>query len=69
MRVMNYKKSVPELIVSFGNGFNIYFNINYCPICGKKLLTDSAKRDRKRYIKAGFSDLFGRIGEDNNRKV
>jgi hypothetical protein len=63
MMVMNYNRNVPELIVGSSHGLNFYFSINYCPICGKRLLTDKAKRDRKRHIKEGFSDLFGRSGK------
>lgn len=69
MRIMSYNRNVPEIIISFGQGFHIYFDINYCPICGKRLLTDRAKRDRKRHIKYGFSDLFGRIGISKDRKL
>lgn len=69
MRIMSYNRNVPEIIISFGQGFHIYIDINYCPICGKRLLTDRAKRDRKRHIKYGFSDLFGRIGICKDRKL
>lgn len=45
LSIMPYKTKIPEMIVSClrdtfpfeGGSANIYFEINFCPICGRKL--------------------------------